>query len=190
MFREVEKEQRKENKNQMNFQIIEQTGVSLEKQFQKSNPFKEKNCEKSDCIVCDGSGVKCRTEGVGYRGICKECKKLGLSSEYIGETGKNAYTRAKQHLAGLKRKSPDNAFYKHWHNDHETPCENESRRLQNFEIRVTQNFQDPMSRQVDEMVRMSNFQGTLLNSKSEWNAPPLIRIIAENENERNPRKRN
>ena len=88
MFREVEKEQRKENKNLMNFQIIEQTGVSLEKQFQKSNPFKEQNCEKSDCIVCDGTGVKCRTEGVGYKGICKECRNLNLASEYIGETGK------------------------------------------------------------------------------------------------------
>jgi hypothetical protein len=152
MFREVEKEQRKENKNQMNFQIIEQTGLSLEKQFQRSNPFKEQSCKKSDCIVCDETGVKCRTEGVGYRGICKECKNLGLASEYIGETGKNAYTRGKQHLAGLKKKHPENAFYKHWHNAHETPCESESR-------------------QVDEMVRIINFRGTLLNSKSEWNAP-------------------
>ena len=47
---------------------------------------------------------------------------------------------------------------------------------------------DPLSRQVDEMVRMTNFGGTLLNSKSEWNAPPIIRIIAENENERNFRR--
>jgi hypothetical protein len=190
MFREVEKDQRKENKNLMNFKIIEQTGVSLERQFQKSNPFKKQSCEKSDCIVCDGTGVKCRTEGVGYRGICKECRNLNVASEYIGETGKNAYTRGKQHLAGLKGKNPENAFYKHWNNAHETPCESESRRIQNFKIRVTRTFQDPMSRQVDEMVRMSNFRGTLLNSKSEWNAPPIIRIIAENENERNPRKSN
>ena len=37
MYGEVEKDQRKENKNLMNFQIIKQTGVSLEKQFQRSN---------------------------------------------------------------------------------------------------------------------------------------------------------
>ena len=37
---------------------------------------------------CDGTGVKCRTEGVGYRGICKECRNLNLASEFIGETGK------------------------------------------------------------------------------------------------------
>ena len=87
-------------------------------------------------------------------------------------------------MAGLKSKSKENAFYKHWHNFHETPCEDESVRLQNFEIRVENSFKDPMSRQINEMVRIMNFDGTLLNSKSEWNAPPIIRIIAENESER------
>ena len=184
MFRKIEKEQRKENKNMMNFQIIEQTGVSLEKLLQKSNPFKEKDCGKLDCFVCTGDGVKCRVEGIGYRGTCKECKKQNIQSEYIGETGKNAYTRSKQHMGGLKRKNVENAFYKHWHNCHETPSENDSVRLNNFEFKVEKSYQDPISRQINEMVRISNFQGTLLNSKSEWNAPPIIRIIAQNENER------
>jgi hypothetical protein len=190
MFRKVEREQREQNQNQMNIQIIEQTGVSLEKLFQRSNPFKQKNCEKSDCVVCDGNGVKCREEGIGYRGVCKECRKQNIRSEYIGETGKNAYTRAKQHMGGLKKKSEENAFYKHWHNLHETPLEKESARLENFEIRLEKSFKDPMSRQINEMVRITNFHGTLLNSKSEWNAPPIIRIIAENENESNPVKSN
>ena len=64
----------------------------------------------------------------------------------------------------------------------------ESRRVHNFEIRVVKTFQDPMSRQIDEMARMTNLQGTLLNSKSEWNAPPIVRIIAENETESNQRR--
>ena len=93
-------------------------------------------------------------------------------------------------MGGLKRKAEDNAFYKHWRNLHETPCERESARLENFEIRVEKSFQDPMSRQINEMVRITNFHGTLLNSKSEWNAPPIIRIIAQNENESNPEKSN
>ena len=83
-----------------------------------------------------------------------------------------------------KSKNKENAFYKHWHNFHETPCEDDSARLQNFEIRVENSFKDPMSRQINEMVRIMNFNGTLLNSKSEWNAPPIIRIRAENESER------
>ena len=56
--------------------------------------------------------------------------------------------------------------------------------------RVENSFQDQMFRQVNEMVRIKHFQGTLLNSKSEWNSPPIIRIIAQNENEINPEKRN
>ena len=64
----------------------------------------------------------------------------------------------------------------------------ESRRVNNFEIRVEKAFKDPMTRQINEMVRIKNFQGTLLNSKSEWNAPPIVRIIAQNESEKNPRK--
>ena len=116
--------------------------------------------------------------------MCKECKKQGVKSEYIGETGKNAFTRSKQHLAGLKSRSEENALYKHWRNFHETDGEPKSRRLENFEFIVEKAFRDPMSRQIDEMVRCINFEGTLLNSKSEWNAPPIVRIVAENESEK------
>ena len=49
---------------------------------------------------------------------------------------------------------------------------------------MEKSFKDPMSRQIDEMVRCINFKGTLLNSKSEWNAPPIVRIIAENKSEK------
>ena len=73
-------------------------------------------------------------------------KRKNLNFEYKGETGKNAYTRSKQHMRGLKNKNPENAFYKHWQNFHETPYEEDNLRLNNFEIRVEQNFQDPMSR--------------------------------------------
>ena len=72
MFQEIKKEQRKENKNLMNFQLIEQTGLSLETLFKKSNPFREEDCGKSDCRVSHTNGVKCRSGGVGYRGMCRE----------------------------------------------------------------------------------------------------------------------
>ena len=188
MFKEVEKDNRRENKGIMNFQFIEQTGLSLQQMLQRSNPFSQKDCGKSECPVCDGTGIKCRSDGVGYRGVCKKCRDENVSSEYIGETGKNAFTRCKQHVSGLKSKNSENALYKHWQNCHETPTENESCRLENYEFRVDGKFKDAMSRQINEMVRMTNFQGTLLNSKSEWNAPPIVRIIAENESERPIRK--
>ena len=184
LFKEIQKENHRENKGEIDFQIIEQTGLSLQKLLQRSNPFSEKSCEKSECVSCDGTGVRCRTDSVGYRGVCKECKKENISSAYIGETGKNLFIRSKQHVSGLRNKNTENAFYKHWQNCHEVPLENESRRMNNYEFRVDGNFRDAMARQINEMVRMTNFQGTLLNSKSEWNAPPIVRITAENESER------
>ena len=103
-------EQRIENKNSMNIQIVEQTGLSLKSMFQRPNPFKDQNCGKSDCLTCDGTGVKCRTEGVGYTGICKECRKSNIPNEYKGISGKNAYTTGKQRLRALKSKNEKNAL--------------------------------------------------------------------------------
>ena len=91
-------------------------------------------------------------------------------------------------MAGLKSKNQENAFYKHWHNFHETPNEDQNLQLNNYEFRVDKFFREPISRQINEMVRITNFQGTLLNSKSEWNAPPIVRIIAENESDRRSRQ--
>ena len=157
----------------MNFQMIEQTGVSLDKLFQKSDTFQEKSCLSIEGVVCDGKGIQCRDEGEGYQGICKKCKSQNFKSEYVGETGKNAYTRGKQHMQGIKGKNEKNAFYKHWKNFHEIPGEPKSSRLENYEFKVVKTFQDPLSRQINEMVRMTHFNGHLLNSKAEWNAPPL-----------------
>ena len=50
---------------------------------------------------------------------------------------------------------------------HEITDEKASCRLENFKFRVDKTFQEPMLRQINEMVRMSNFKGTLLNSKAE-----------------------
>ena len=75
------------------------------------------------------------------------------------------------------------AFYKHWHIFHETPLVEDALCMNNFEIRVEKAFKDPMSRQINELVIIKSFQGTLLNSKYEWDAPPIVQIINENKNE-------
>ena len=87
-------------------------------------------------------------------------------------------------MQGIRNKIGKNAFYKHWKNMHEVPDEKASCRLDNFKFRVDKTFQEPMLRQINEMVRMSTFTGTLLNSKAGWNAPPIVRIIAVNESEK------
>ena len=84
-------------------------------------------------------------------------------------------------MGGLKSRSEDNAFYRHWRNCHETPCEENSVRLENYEFKVEKSYQDPISRQINEMVRISNFHTPYSIQSLEWNAPPIMRIIAQNE---------
>ena len=52
-------------------------------------------------------------------------------------------------------------------------------------MEITQKFRDPLTRQVNEAVRIKNRsknQDELLNSKSEFNHPPLSRVVVEKRN--------
>ena len=51
-------------------------------------------------MVCAGGVRRCRNNGVTYEVKYKECGYL-----YIGETGRNAYTRGLEHLEGIRKKS-------------------------------------------------------------------------------------
>ena len=49
-------------------------------------------------------------------------------------------------------------------------------------MEITQQFRDPQTRQANEAVRIKNRsknQEELLNSKSEFNHPPLSRVVVE-----------
>ena len=114
--------------------------------------------------------VGCSTPNVGYRIVCLNCQKLGLKAAYEGETGKPVKVRFKRHLDDLKRKNESSPLHKHTILKH--PEENPK-----FMFSVTSKFRDPLTRQVNEGVRIANFSGDLiLNSKSEWNHPPTNRV--------------
>ena len=52
-------------------------------------------------------------------------------------------------------------------------------------MEITQKFRDPLTRQANEAVRIKNRsknQDELLNSKSEFNHPPLSRVVVEKRN--------
>ena len=77
--------------------VAEISGTSLKQRLQKSDPFKEKRCEKEGCLVCaEGDGGRCRINGVTYELTCKSCNDV-----YVGETSRNAYTRGLAHIASV-----------------------------------------------------------------------------------------
>ena len=48
-----------------------------------------------------------------------------------------------------------------------------------FKIQVVKSCRDPLTRQVTEAVIIKNHRGELLNTKSEFHQPPLVRIRSE-----------
>ena len=49
-----------------------------------------------------------------------------------------------------------------------------------YSMKVEQCFTDPLTRQVNEAVRIANCDSvTQLNSKAEWHGPATVRLVAE-----------
>ena len=45
--------------------VVEQSGITLKRMLQRSDPFKEKNCRNINCLVCSTGGKgSCRSTGV------------------------------------------------------------------------------------------------------------------------------
>ncbi len=80
---------------------------------------------------------------------------------------------------GFKNDKTDNALYKHKHNVHG----NEEIK---FSMEITRRFRDPLSRRANEAVRISSREKhELLNSKNEFNHPPIARICVDRNKNKN-----
>ena len=114
--------------------------------------------------------TKCSTLSVGYRIICKNCQNSGKLSSYEGETGRPGRVRLIEHVNGLRKKNSESALQKHQNLHH--PSEQPK-----FEFKITKVFSDPLTRQANEAVRISNLPPeSLINAKSEFHHPPINRL--------------
>ena len=142
----------------------------------KKNPFPGEECEIKTCIICSSSQklpYPCNVSNVGYKMACETCKSRGLNKVYEGETSRSARIRGAEHLSGFKGGKESNAMFKHKMSDHREE-------KMEFTMQITKRFKDPLSRQANEAVRISNRgNGELLNSKNEFNHPPIARISVE-----------
>ena len=72
------------------------------------------------------------------------------------------------------KKFKDSPLWKHVQMEHEGSLE------VSFSMKVVKAFTDPLTRQVNEAVRIENCSArTQLNSKSEWHGPATVRLVAE-----------
>ena len=98
---------------------------------------------------------------------------------YEGETSRNAKIRGEEHLRGFRSKNEGNPLYKHKLIDH--PEEDPE-----FQMQVLRSFKDPLTRLANEGVRIKERKPQeLLNSKSEFHQPAIVRLQVESRKHNN-----
>ena len=120
----------------------------------------------------------CNSNNVGYKLECETCLERGQKRVYEGESSRSARVRGAEHLADYTKKRHNSVIWKHKQKEHLE--EQMSIRMEN-----TQKFKDPLTRQANEAVRIKNRnqnKDELQNSKSEFNHPPLSRVVVEKRN--------
>ena len=146
------------------------------------NPFPNTVCEMRKCVLCKNNTkeikIPCNTNNVGYRLVCETCEDKGFQKIYEGETARSARTRGAEHMRDFNKGKLDSAMYKHKQNEHE------GEEIK-YRMEITKKFRDPLTRQANEAVRItSRKKNEILNSKTEFNHPPVARITVERNNKK------
>ena len=147
------------------------------------NPFVKPNCPQKSCPLCtksefvdiseDKSRIPCNMNNVGYRWRCMTCNEKNIVKVYEGETGRSARVRGGEHLKDLEKERTKSVLLKHKISEHPD-------QVPKFKMEITKSFRDALTRQANEAVRIFSRPGhELLNSKSEFNHPPLGRVVVE-----------
>ena len=84
------------------------------------------------------------------------------------------YTRAKEHTGKYNSKTQCHDSFIKKHQD-----EKHNGQPADFKAKVTGVFRDCLSRQVSEGVYIRRCDKNILNGKSEWHQPPLLRVQNE-----------
>ena len=184
LAKELKKREDEINKySKTRIKIVEDGGVQLKNFLVEKDPFPKLKCEKKKCFVwnseeSDSMKFSCNSNNVGYRLECDTCIEKGKMRVYEGESSRSARIRGAEHLADYEKQRSNSVLLKHKLNEHQQ----EEMRIK---MKITRKFKDPLTRQSNEAVRISQRnqnKGELLNSKSEFNHPPLGRIVVEKQN--------
>ena len=115
----------------------------------KVDPLNLKVCGRDDCFPClRGGGEDCSRRCTAYEIKCEECKHDNIGAVYIGETGRNVYSRGLEHQDGRNKHKEDNPLWKHCLIQH-------GGRQVNFKMKCLKSFKSAFMRQVNEGVRIA-----------------------------------
>ena len=165
--------------------FVEKGGMQIKDILISTIPFQKSKCVQKTCPLCTKSEFvevnpkenqyPCNTNNMGYRWHCLLCQERNKVKVYEGESGRSARIRGAEHLDELNKKKSKSVLYKHIMNEH-----NHEKEKVKFQMEITGKYKDALTRQANEAVRIYSRSGQeLLNSKSEFNHPPLARIVIE-----------
>ena len=95
---------------------------------------------------------------------------------YVGETARSIFERSKEHWSDRLAEKEDSHMIKHWQIDHPELPEPPK-----FKFKVVASFQDALTRQVSEAVRIDLRGSGVLNSRSEYSRCRLPRLMIDTE---------
>ena len=161
--------QRKIDQSDIKIKVIEKTGNTIKNTLHKTSITEKTECSDEECPICTTSGKKgrCRKEGITYEIVCCKC-----GDKYIGESGRSARARTKEHVSDLKMKRESSVLWRHCREKHDGD-------IQTFEYSVRDVYgQDATLRQVTEAVDIRR-EKPAINNKMEWGNTNLPRLTIE-----------
>ena len=154
-----EKEAQNNQGRTIRFRIVEKGGITLEQKLRRSNPWAGEKCGRPKCFPCRSErGGNCYRESVTYTIWCEECGEEVAT--YIGESGRNAFTRGCEHLDALNSRDEEKSVL--WRH---SKVHHQEREDVVYSMAVTGGYKAPLDRQLMERVKISNFKGPLLMNR-------------------------
>jgi hypothetical protein len=168
--------------------VTEMAGSQLRRILPNTNPWQGQDCLRQGCVPCGQGGERledCRRRNILYESSCMECneketlyKKGAKLSDcvgvYVGESGRSLHERAGEHQHDAGAGTEDSHMIKHWSEHH-----GGSGDVPKFHFKLIGSFQDALTRQVSEAVRIDLRGGGVLNSKSEYSRCKLPRLTID-----------
>lgn len=128
----------------------------------------ENQCERTDCLICEGEHKVCNISGVVYKVVCTSCEEF-----YIGETGRPLGKRMDEHLRALRspQSYPDNPFSKHRTLKHARDP------LPQLRVSILhRNLTDPVERKIKEALEIKHWEPPINRRDEMKNAMRLITL--------------
>ena len=173
--------------------IVVRGGTKLKQALPNTNPWSGSECGREDCVTCkqgDENLQDCFRTNILYESKCLSCVRVGGESDkgrmevmgrdeavYVGESSRSLYERAKEHLEDALGQEEDSHIFKHWETCHR------GEEMPRFKFSIVRSFQDCLSRQIAESVRIG-IRGKVLNSQAVYSRCRLPRLTVDREWER------